>query len=147
MNFLETTQRQEVLQEAISWLKTPYHLNARIKGSGVDCGSFLVACFHNVGLIDDPELDRVTYDFNLHRGDEVYLKWVIKYCNRVSSAKPGDLILYKYGRIISHGGIVVDDNQIIHATKDFGVIYGEIRDEKLKSKQFGVYRLKGWSTE
>ena len=37
MDKLELAQRLAVVAEAESWLGTPYHHEARIKGHGVDC--------------------------------------------------------------------------------------------------------------
>lgn len=41
MTPLELQQRAAVIAEAESWLSTPYHHEARIKGHGVDCAQIL----------------------------------------------------------------------------------------------------------
>ena len=43
--------RQRIVEEARSWLGTPYHHQAMVKGAGVDCAMILVAVYRAVGLI------------------------------------------------------------------------------------------------
>jgi cell wall-associated NlpC family hydrolase len=138
----EQEQRAAVIEEAKTWLGTPYHLNARIKGVGVDCGTFLIASFYGAGLIEDVDLGTSYADFNLHRSDEIYLKWILKYCRQVETPQPGDIILYRFGRILSHGALVVDYPRIIHAPAQ-GVIYGDDTDAALSTRRAGVFSFWG----
>ena len=136
----EEKERSAVVREAGSWRGTPYHLNAQIKGVGVDCGTFLTACFENTKLIPRCDLGHFKPDFAKHRGFEVYRHWLQKYCDRVDRLPlPGDIILYKYGRIDSHGAIVVLWPRIIHAYAGIGVIESDGEDEVLRSRQTGIY--------
>ena len=47
----EQEQRDLVVKEAYSWIGTPYHHQAMIKGVGVDCALILLAVFREAGLI------------------------------------------------------------------------------------------------
>lgn len=136
-----TSERGKVVAEAKSWQGTPYHLNAQIKGVGVDCGTFLIACFRDAGLISDVDLGMFKQDFNLHRGDEIYRKWLLQYCKPVTDRAPlpGDIILYHYGRIDSHGAIVTEWPTVIHAYSGVGVIESNGEDNTLKHRQAGVF--------
>ena len=74
---------------------------------------------------------------------------VEKYCDKVPLAdiQPGDFLLYKYGRCVSHGGIYVGDGRIIHALVDYGVVMTDIDDvmfltPKGQSRLHGVYRFR-----
>lgn len=138
MDMTEQGQRQAVIEEAKTWLGTPYLLNAEVKGAGVDCGRFLVACFTGAGLVDAIDYGTILGDFNLHRNDEIYLKWILKYCAPVETAEAGDIILYRYGRIISHGALVVDYPSLIHAPQS-GVIWGDATEDNLKTRQAGIF--------
>lgn len=111
----EQEQRKAVVAEAHTWLRTPYHHKAAIKGAGVDCAMILVEVYHACGLI--PRIDVGDYppDWMMHRDEERYLGWVKKYCCEVETAQPGDIALYRVGRCFSHGAIVVDWPTIIHA--------------------------------
>jgi cell wall-associated NlpC family hydrolase len=111
-------QRAAVVAEARSWLGTPYHNCADIKGAGVDCGMLLVRVFVDTGLI--PPFDPRPYpiDWHLHRDHERYLGFVFdRGFGEVAEAQPGDIWVLRYGRCYSHGGIVVRAAplRIIHA--------------------------------
>ena len=117
-------QRQAVIDEAKTWLRTPHHNGACIKGEkgGVDCGQFPWAVYNACGLM--PPIDgslRYSPEFHLHRNVEWYKNLADKYGKPVASPQPGDFALYKIGRIYSHGAIVIKWPEIIHAFIKIGV--------------------------
>jgi cell wall-associated NlpC family hydrolase len=135
-------QRNMVIQEALSWRGTPYHLNAAIKGIGVDCGTFLTSVFAHAGLIEPVDLGSFKPDFHLHRSEQVYQRWLMKYCKRavdMESCKPGDIVLYQFGRISSHGALVTDPGRIIHAYSGIGVIESGWQEGHLDGRITGFY--------
>lgn len=137
----------KIVEEAKSWIGTPYHSMARLKGIGVDCGQLLIGVYENVGLIHNIDTGSYTQDWHLHRSEEMYLHWVEKYCEKVDSLEIGDILLFKFGRCISHGGIYIGDNIIIHSYVNLGVIYSEINDAMLcdkkgRSRLAGIYRIR-----
>ncbi|HEY1982482.1 MAG TPA: hypothetical protein VGH13_20590 [Xanthobacteraceae bacterium] len=113
----ESAQRAAVVAEARSWIGTPYHNCADIKGVGVDCGMLLVRVFVDTGLC--PAFDPRPYpvDWHLHRSEERYLGFVFDRGREVVSALPGDVMVLRYGRCYSHGGIVSRSSPLttIHA--------------------------------
>jgi cell wall-associated NlpC family hydrolase len=146
MNDKEKLERQLVVEEAKTWLKTPYHHMGRIKGSGVDCGQILIAVWDNCGLIELLEVGHYYQDWSLHRSEEKYLEWILKYTKKVDRAPlPGDIILYKFGRCISHAAIVIDYPLVIHSYVNLGVTYSDSKqdaillDKKGNSRECGVY--------
>lgn len=74
------TQRRVVVQEALSWLWTPFHWHSQVKGptGGCDCGALLKASYDRVGT--NVELPKYTTQFFLHGTEEVYLKALARYC-------------------------------------------------------------------
>ncbi len=121
------TQREAVLAEAKSWLGTPYHPNAAVKGAGVDCAMMPLAVYGAV-LPDLPKLPTPRYvqQWHLHRGEELYLNHVRELgCMEVEHPQPGDFALFRQGRLFSHGAIVLRWPQIIHAVVLSGVIYAD----------------------
>ena len=134
MTPLELEQRTAVVAEAESWLGTPYHHEARIKGHGVDCAQILVGVFANVGLIEPVTLPHYPMDWNLHRDEERYLDILGRYTREIEhpslcdpragaarqpagagNVLPGDIAIWKFGRCFSHGAIVVAWPVVIHA--------------------------------
>lgn len=117
MTSSETAQRGRVVAAARSWIGTPYHNCANIKGVGVDCGMLLVRVFVDTGLC--PAFDPRPYpvDWHLHRNEERYLGFIFDRAQEVERAQPGDVMVLRYGRCYSHGGVVTKSNplSIVHA--------------------------------
>jgi cell wall-associated NlpC family hydrolase len=113
----ETAQRAAVVAEARSWIGTPYHNCADIKGAGVDCGMLLVRVFVDTGLCHPFEPRPYPADWHLHRSGERYLDFIFDRAGEVTASKPGDLMVLRFGRCYSHGGIVTNARPltIVHA--------------------------------
>lgn len=120
----EQEQRQQVIDEAMTWLRTPHHNGACIKGVGVDCGQFPNAVYTACKLIDPVQTGRYSEQFHLHKDEE----WYLRFCETLGKELPagqlpkkGDFALYKVGRIFSHGAIVIEWPLIIHSYIGVGV--------------------------
>lgn len=126
------TDREKIIQEAMTWLGTPYHQCARIKGVGVDCGLFVAQVMENVGVLPHIEPGFYTAEHALHSSLEIFKGLVEKYLYPVKGREPlpGDVILYKFGLCRSHAAIVVDYPKIIHSYIRRGVILDSDRDNK-----------------
>ena len=113
----ETAQRAAVVAEARSWIGTPYHNCADIKGAGVDCGMLLVRVFVDTGLCPPFEPRPYPPDWHLHRSEERYLGFVFDRAAEVAAPQAGDLMILRFGRCYSHGGIVTKAERltIVHA--------------------------------
>ena len=138
----ENEERRLIVEEAKSWLKTPFHNEARIKGGGVDCGMLLLEVFEKRELMPHVDPKHYAMDFMLHRNEEWYLETVQQYAYEIfRNALPGDIILYKSGRVYSHGGIIIKWPQIIHASyPDRQVCYGEVGQSFLRNKIYLLFR-------
>lgn len=111
----EDIQREDVVREALTWIGTKFHHGARVKGAGVDCGQFPLAVFEACGLIPNYRPEAYPADFHLHSDSEMYLAHLEKFAAKVDAPQPGDLALFRFGRVISHGSIVVKWPVIVHA--------------------------------
>lgn len=118
---MSAEQRERVVAEALTWLRTPYHHRGRIKGVGVDCAMLLCEVYEAAGVT--PHIDPGPYasDWHLHHSDEVFLGWLQKYGREVDEPRPGDVILWKYGRCFSHGAILCDNTYVAHSYLNHGV--------------------------
>lgn len=139
----EAEARAAIVAEAMTWLKTPYHHRARIKGAGVDCAQLPIAVYADLGLI--PPIDP-TYvrDWHLHRSEELYLGWVERYAEEIErdAVRPGDFGLWKYGRTFSHGAIAVDPPVMIHAYLGRGVELIDVTgDEEMRTREARFFTL------
>jgi len=118
--------RTAVLDEARSWLGTRWAHNQRVRGGGVDCGQYIIACFIGAGLVAPFETGAYPADWMMHRSEERYLGWVEQYLDPVDAPQPGDVAAWRYGHCFSHGAIVVDWPVVLHAyRRERGVVWGD----------------------
>ena len=143
-----TSERAAVVAEARTWLGTPFHHAAAIKGVGVDCAQLLIECYAVVGVAR-PDVGEYAADWFLHEGSDAldrFTRWVDAYCVPVSAPLPGDLALFTYGRAVSHGAIVVDADIVIHSFRDQGVVLGSLAPtHDLFPRLAGYWTLAAWS--
>ena len=133
--------RDQVVAEAYTWLGTPYHHQARIKGVGVDCAMLLCEVFEATKLTDRIEPDDYPPDWHLHQGEERYLRYVEQYGVEVTEPKPGDVALFQFGRCISHGALVVDWPVVIHAYFREGCTVADATQGTLKGRLRKFYTM------
>ena len=118
--------RQRVIDEAQTWLRTPWMHNQCVKGAGVDCGRLLIGVHVAAGLVEEFDVGEYQADWMLHQAEERYLGWVLKYMDEVDKPKPADVAMWHFGKCFSHGGIVVDWPTVIHAYRpEKAVGYGD----------------------
>ncbi len=120
----EAALRAAIVAEAESWLGTAYHHMGRVKArdrdrGGVDCAQLVYLVFHAVGICPEMALEPYPIDWHLHRSQERYLGAVLDRAHEVDgAARPGDILLYRWGRLFAHGAIVVAPGavpMIVHA--------------------------------
>lgn len=137
--------RKIILDEAESWIGTPYEHLQRCKGAGVDCGQLLLGVFENVGLIPHVDTEYYPRDFHLHRDREWYAELVLRFARPLAAGEeptPGDLVLYRVGRVYSHGAIVARAGwpQIIHSYVTRGVMQVDGTQGHLMKRPHAFYR-------
>lgn len=113
----EREQRAAVVAEARTWLRTPYHHAADVKGHGVDCAMLLVRVYCDLDLVEKFDPRPYTRDWFLHRDEERYLDFLLARSCEVRTPLEGDIVLFRMGRCFAHAGIVsrVAPLAIIHA--------------------------------
>lgn len=144
----EQEQRAAVVAEARSWQRTPYHHMGRLKGHGVDCAQLPALVYHAVGLIPLVPLSYYPMDWHLHQAGERYLNTVLEYAHEVETPQPGDFVLWRVGRCLAHGAIILDWPTIVHAVKGVGVMLddgnvGAIGNVSLDRRERHFYSLWG----
>jgi NlpC/P60 family putative phage cell wall peptidase len=128
----ESRQRAAVVAEARTWLGTPYHHEARLKGIGVDCAQLLAGIFSapSVALIAPPQIPHYPPDWHLHRDAERYLGIILAHAREfdppAAGPLPGDVVLWKFGRCFSHGAIVLAWPTVIHAYVGKGCVLDDV---------------------
>lgn len=138
-----STARQSIVNEAKSWLGTPYLHMGRQRGVGADCATFIAEAFTNAGLIPYQEIEYYHIAWNLHRDRERYLEIVLQHAVEVDPRKsppqPGDVVLWRYARTYSHGAIVINWPTIIESMMNRGVV---LSDASIHRKPLRLFRHK-----
>jgi len=121
------TTREAIMAEARSWIGTPYHKAACVKGAGVDCCTLLWGVYKNCGLIPEGDqiVERYSHDWFSNTDTEKYLFRAMRYAHKVAEgvsyptlkALPGCLALVRSStsKLFNHGGIVMRWPHLIHA--------------------------------
>ena len=118
------TTRAAIVLEAMTWHGTPYHHCADVRGVGVDCAMLLVRVYQACGLTPlDFDPRPYSYQWHLHRGEELYLGW-LQVAGAVQTHAPqaGDVAIWRFGRTYSHAGVLIDSTQVIHALQESGAV-------------------------
>jgi cell wall-associated NlpC family hydrolase len=119
-------QRQRVVAEAETWLRTPYHHMGRIKGGGTDCLMLLAEVYEAAGVIRHVDVPFYPPDWNLHRDAERYIQGLMRYAHEIGGPpQGGDVAVFRFGRCFAHGAIVVSWPRLIHAWCDAGVVFAD----------------------
>lgn len=133
--------RQAIVAEACTWLRTPYHHMARVKGQGVDCAQILIAVYSACGVIADFDPGYYPSDWAMHRSEEIYLEGLFANAKEVDSPQPGDVAIWKFGRCFSHGAIVVDWPTGIHAYRRDGVVLADLTQGHLTDREVKFFSV------
>lgn len=114
----EDEERAAVVAEARSWVGTPYGEGAKVKGAGIDCGQFLIQVYARAGLIEDFDTGYYSPQHHLHSTEERYLSFVMERAREIPGPPgPGDMVMFKFGKVFSHGAIVIAWPKIVHALR------------------------------
>lgn len=108
-------KRQRIVDEALTWVGTPYRYAGDSKGVGTDCSGMVMRVYEKVACCKLPR--------NSARQAE--------FCRSIDAGdvKVGDLIFFATGRDarkISHVGIIVDNDHFVHASASKGVVVSDI---------------------
>lgn len=144
-----TALQTAVLAEASTWLGTPWHHEADVKGAGVDCAMLLIRVFAAVGAIAQFDPRPYPIDHMLHSDQERFLGWLQQHAYPVTSGapQPADVVVYRVGRCYSHGAIVTQWPHIIHAYREQrAVVATAYNVGRLASKPYKLMRIRALET-
>jgi len=135
----ENELRLKIEEVARKWVGGSYHINGMIPYTHSDCHTILMMIYAEAQLI--PLLTPQYYNaqFMLHTGDTKYFDTIKEYASETSYPQKGDLILYRYGRVISHSAIILNYPEIIHSQVNNGTILDDATNPALVKRQEHIY--------
>lgn len=115
----EAQGRAAVVREGLSWVGTPFRDCADIKGrsGAVDCAMLLVRCHVDTGRLAPFDPRPYPARWHLHKDRERFLEWVEDRfgATRVDAPRLGDVVIWQFGRCFSHGAILINSEEVVHA--------------------------------
>ena len=107
--------KDKLIAEAKTWIGTPYKYAHAQKGQGTDCSGFIMTIVNDVAGIKLPRNSAKQSEF----------------CTEIKrqDLKPCDLVFFATGKSmqkISHVGMMIDDDNFIHASSSKGVVISKL---------------------
>jgi cell wall-associated NlpC family hydrolase len=136
--------RQEIVDEARSWIGTPWQHQQAIKGLGVDCVGLIAGIARNTHAVEDFE-----FEANYRRHDESakMVELFNEYMDAIDwhDALPADVLVIKKSASHWHCMIVAERNgdefEVIEA--DRSIVTKHRIDNSHKRRIHSAYRLRG----
>jgi cell wall-associated NlpC family hydrolase len=126
--------RAAVIVEALDWTGTPFKHCSDIKGPNgcVDCAMLLVRTHVDSGVLDPFDPRPYPPAWHLHNREERFLEWIRDRLGGIEVAEPrvGDCLVYKFGLCFSHGAILINSEEVVHAFFKSGLVHVSRRDEQ-----------------
>lgn len=111
-------EQKLILQEAYTWLGTPYKYAGADKGKGADCSGMVMIVY-----------ETVTGE-KLPRNSAKQAEYCIPL--EANDVDAGDLVFFATGKDpnkVSHVGIIIDEKSFIHASSSKGVVVSDYTTE------------------
>lgn len=118
--------RASLMKAYENWKGTPYVLGGT-SSSGVDCSSLVRIVFDNQFDIKLPP-NTIT-QLNAGRGI------------RRTSLRTGDLVFFRTGRKTLHVGIIIEDDEFMHASTSSGVMISRLSEYYWSSRYLAARRV------
>ena len=144
-----SSERMAIVKEARTWIGTPYHKMARVKGAGADCFTFIAEVMISQGIFERDDLPVYSDDWFAHQSEEVYLKLLFRHCGGMlksltyvsSKLAPGNIITMRTAnsKIFNHGAIVSSWPKIIHCIYEGVVEMDASRDPMWSYQEIQVF--------
>lgn len=118
--------RDAIIAAARTWVGTPYHHQASLKGVGCDCLGLIRGLWRELYGPEPVALPPYTRDWGDATGSESLMDAGCRHLTRlgeVRAARPGDVLVFRMrdSGVAKHAGILVADDRMVHAQEEVGV--------------------------
>lgn len=139
---------QDIVAQARTWRRTPFHHQARLKGKGCDCLGLIVGVVAELGLKDRNGVPLATYDevtYSMSPDGAYLTQKLTSLLDEVpkEKAQAGDLALFKVGDNPQHLAILSDYEGTLGMIHCYLLTRGVVEhrlDDDWKSRLDKVYR-------
>ncbi|NJO56344.1 MAG: peptidase P60 [Rhodospirillales bacterium] len=122
------TSADDIVRIARSWIGTPYHHQASVRGVGCDCLGLVRGVWVEAVGYDPETPPAYAADWADATGDEAMLRAAGRHLSAkaIGQAAPGDVLVFRLrpGFVAKHAAILATDVTMIHAVE--GVPVGEV---------------------
>lgn len=132
---------KEIVDEAATWIGTPFQHQARARGVGVDCIGVVIGVGRALGLWAD-DFDYKAYGREPLNG--VLLREVNRHCIHIPlrNIGPGCILLMRWYKEPQHAAIFTGDD-LIHAASCFGGTVRHRYDMKWQKRTVAAFQFPG----
>ena len=117
----ETVQRADIVRAARSWIGTPYHHQASVRGIGADCLGLLRGVWRDLDGREAEVPPAYSRDWAEAEGREALIAGAERHLLRVDLAamRPGDVLLFRLrdGVPAKHVGVLATAATFVHAVE------------------------------
>lgn len=117
----KNSTQKKIIEEAYTWIGTPYKYAGADKGKGTDCSGLVMKVYETATGEKIPRNSAKQAEF----------------CTPIdaSDVDCGDLVFFATGKnpeLVSHVGIVIDNENFIHASSSKGVVVSNLSNNYYK---------------
>jgi cell wall-associated NlpC family hydrolase len=134
----EAQGRLAFIAEALTWIGTPFIDHADVKGprGAVDCAMLLTRCAVDTGIV--PPFDPRPYSpqWHQHAHEELFVNFLTDRlgAKEITTPRPGDVLVWQFGHTFSHGAVLVNSGEVVHAWAQYGKVARTRRDEPVLAR-------------
>jgi NlpC/P60 family putative phage cell wall peptidase len=123
--------REAIVVAARSWLGTPYHHQASLKGVGSDCLGLIRGIWRELFGPEPETMPAYTRDWGNATGSETLLAAAARHLvmlDDMGAAGLGDVLVFRMRDqgVAKHAGILTGPSRLVHAQEGLGVIEIEL---------------------
>ncbi len=116
---MRSATRESIITEARSWIGTPYHHQASLKGIGADCLGLVRGVWTSIHGLEAETPPGYSRDWAEAGGQETLLDAAGRHmtAGHVASVQPGDILIFRFraGVPAKHVGVLVSPTSFVHA--------------------------------
>ena len=114
-----SVRRAAIVAAARSWIGTPYHHQASVRGVGVDCIGLVRGVWRDLYGVEPQRLPAYTADWAEADGDEALLRAARRHLIEIEMAvpRPGDMVVFRLRGDVAakHAAIMTAPAVMVHA--------------------------------